>query len=135
MGKGDMLYLDPESAGLKRAQSVLVDDREIEAMINYWQSQEIAVGDRFNIPPWESMVDAQSTSGDGLLEEAIELVKKDGYASTSRLQRKLRIGFPRAARLMDELEDIGIVGPQESGGRVRDVLVDDTESTNENELI
>jgi len=56
-----------------------------------------------------------------LLDQAIDLIQSDGYASTSRLQRKLRIGFPRAARLMDELEDSGVVGPQESGGRVRKV--------------
>jgi S-DNA-T family DNA segregation ATPase FtsK/SpoIIIE len=58
---------------------------------------------------------------DFLLKKAIELVRGEGRASTSRLQRKLRIGFPRAARLMEELEQKGIVGPGEGGGREREV--------------
>jgi len=126
MGKGDMLFLDPESAGLRRAQCVIVDDKEIENIINYWQSQETggeSVLDQ--LAPWEGMVVAQSTDEDDLFMDAVKLVREDGYASTSRLQRKLRIGFPRAARLMDELEDAGVVGPQETGGRVRDVLSDE----------
>jgi len=122
MGKGDMLYLDPESAGLKRAQGILVDDREIERIVNHWQSQSGIEDLEQGIPPWENLVDSQSGDRDNLIDEAIQLVQKDGYASTSRLQRYLRIGFPRAARLMDELENLGVVGPQESGGRVRKVI-------------
>lgn len=124
MGKGDMLYLDPETAGLKRAQCVLVDDREIERIINFWQSQSEAEDAYLTSAPWENLVESQSSSADNLLDKAIDLVMEDGYASTSRLQRKLRIGFPRAARLMDELEESGVVGPQESGGRVRKVITD-----------
>jgi len=121
MGKGDMLFLDPETAGLKRAQCIMVDDREIERIINHWQSQSDIKDDYSITAPWENFVESQSSSKDNLLDQAIHLVQEEGYASTSRLQRKLRIGFPRAARLMDELEARGIVGPQESGGRVRKV--------------
>ena len=121
MGKGDMLFLDPETAGLKRAQCIMVDDREIERIINHWQSQSDIKDDLSITAPWESFVESQSSSKDNLLDQAIHLVQEEGYASTSRLQRKLRIGFPRAARLMDELEERGVVGPQESGGRVRKV--------------
>jgi S-DNA-T family DNA segregation ATPase FtsK/SpoIIIE len=124
MGKGDMLFLDPETAGLKRAQCVMVDDREIERIINHWQSQSNLEDDYSITAPWENFVESQSSSKDKLLDQAIYLVQEDGYASTSRLQRKLRIGFPRAARLMDELEERGIVGSQESGGRVRKVIKD-----------
>jgi DNA segregation ATPase FtsK/SpoIIIE, S-DNA-T family len=122
MGKGDMLFLDPETAGLKRAQCVLVDDREIEKIINYWQGQSKTEDSYFSTAPWENLVESQGSKTDTLVDQAIELVMEEGYASTSRLQRKLHIGFPRAARLMDELEEIGIVGPQESGGRVRKIL-------------
>jgi len=121
MGKGDMLFLDPETAGLKRTQCVMVDDREIERIINHWQSQSNLEDDYLIKAPWENFVESQSSSKDNLLDQAIHLVQEEGYASTSRLQRKLRIGFPRAARLMDELEERGVVGPQESGGRVRKV--------------
>ena len=127
MGKGDMLFLDPETAGLKRAQCVLVDDREIEKIINYWQSQSIAEKSYLSTAPWENLVELQGSTADTLIDQAIDLVMEEGYASTSRLQRKLRIGFPRAARLMDELEEIGVVGPQESGGRVRKILTDSNE--------
>ena len=121
MGKGDMLFLDPETAGLKRAQCVMVDDREIERIINHWQSQSDIEDDYSITAPWENFVESQSSSKDNLLDQAIRMVQEEGYASTSRLQRKLRIGFPRAARLMDELEERGVVGPRESGGRVRKV--------------
>jgi len=99
-----------------------VDDREIERIVNHWQSQSGIEDLEQGIPPWENLVDSQSGDRDNLIDEAIQLVQKDGYASTSRLQRYLRIGFPRAARLMDELENLGVVGPQESGGRVRKVI-------------
>ena len=122
MGKGDMLFLDPETAGLKRAQCVMVDDREIERIINYWQSQSVLDDDYSIIAPWENLVESQSSSRDNLLDRAISLVQEEGYASTSRLQRKLKVGFPRAARLMDELEEIGVVGPRKSGGRARKVI-------------
>ena len=61
---------------------------------------------------------------DDLVEDAIALIKQTGKASTSMIQRRLKIGYPRAARLMDELEDIGVVGPSLGGGRERDVLID-----------
>ena len=60
---------------------------------------------------------------DEIIERAIQVVKSSGQASASMLQRRLRIGYPRAARLMDELEEIGIVGPSLGGGRQREVLL------------
>lgn len=131
MGKGDMLFLDPETAGLKRAQCVMVDDREIEGIINHWHSQTDLEDGYSTTAPWEGFIESQTSSKDNLLDQAIDLIQSDGYASTSRLQRKLRIGFPRAARLMDELEEIGVVGPQESGGRVRKVNKESDSSISE----
>jgi len=126
MGRGDLLFIDPEASGPQRAQGVLVDDREIEKIIAYWQNK---VGEQFQASsaPWEDLIPTIGDDSDKLIEAAIELIKKEGHASTSRLQRKLRIGFPRAARLMDELEERGIVGPSEAGGREREVLLDDRE--------
>jgi S-DNA-T family DNA segregation ATPase FtsK/SpoIIIE len=125
MGRGDMLFLDPETAGLKRAQAVLVDDREIENIIAYWKNATQTETPVEESAPWEGLVPSMGDDADDLIEEAIKLVRQEGHTSTSRLQRKLRIGFPRAARLMDELEERGIVGPVESGGREREVLFDD----------
>ena len=62
--------------------------------------------------------------GDELIDKAIELVRRTQKASASLLQRRLRIGFPRAARLLDDLEDRGIVGPSQGGGKDREVLID-----------
>lgn len=127
MGSGDLLFIDPEASGPQRAQGVLVDDREIEKIIAYWQNK--AGGQpQETIAPWEDLVPIIGDDSDRLIEAAIELIKKEGRASTSRLQRKLRIGFPRAARLMDELEERGIVGPSEAGGREREVFMDKSES-------
>lgn len=60
---------------------------------------------------------------DEIIEQAIELVRRKGEASASLLQRGLRIGYPRAARLMDELEELGVVGRAQRGGRTREVLI------------
>jgi S-DNA-T family DNA segregation ATPase FtsK/SpoIIIE len=79
--------------------------------------------------PWDEMIAKQAALGDRdeILEQAIELVKQRGEASASLLQRGLRIGYPRAARLMDELEEIGVVGRAQSGGRTREILIGDDE--------
>ena len=123
MGKGDLLFLDPEETGLQRAQAVLVDDREIEKVIAYWQIKEENT-DTPATAPWEDLIPSIGGDSDELIDRAIDLILKEGKASTSWLQRKLRIGFPRAARLMDELEQRGIVGPNELGGRDREIMVD-----------
>jgi S-DNA-T family DNA segregation ATPase FtsK/SpoIIIE len=127
MGRGDLLFIDPEASGPQRAQGVLVDDREIEKIIAYWQNKTSELSQE-NIAPWEDLIPIIGDDSDRLIEEAIELITREGRASTSRLQRKLRIGFPRAARLMDELEDRGIVGPSEAGGREREVFLNEDDS-------
>ena len=123
LGKGDMLYLDPARAGLQRVQGILVGDGEIEKVMNHWQriSQSVEKAEA----PWESMAEEGSDEdGDRLVEQAIGVVKAAGKASVSLLQRRLRIGYPRAARLIDELEEMGIVGPSVGSGRDREVLID-----------
>ena len=71
--------------------------------------------------PW---VEQARESSDDLMQEAIELVEEHHQASASFLQRQMRIGYPRAARLMDQLEELGVVGPQVSGGLSRQVRLD-----------
>ncbi len=123
LGKGDMLYLDPAKAGLQRVQGILMGDSEIEKVINHWQRMnEANIGEE---APWEGIVDEiVEAEGDQLVEQAIGVVKAAGKASVSLLQRRLRIGYPRAARLIDELEEMGVVGPSMGSGRDREVLVD-----------
>jgi S-DNA-T family DNA segregation ATPase FtsK/SpoIIIE len=118
-----LLFLNPEEGAPIRAQGVHVSDKEIENIISYWQ-QTFGVEEVKS--PWEDMIEAEEVYADkdDLVQEAIELLSQTGRASTSMLQRRLRIGYPRAARLMDELEDMGIVGPSRGGGKERDILID-----------
>lgn len=124
LGQGDMLYMPPDSAKLVRLQGCFVSDQEIRKVVEFWKKKSPPMLEPVR-RPWEGMarlVD-QEEERDELLGDAIALVTKQERASTSLLQRRLRIGYPRAARLMDQLEDEGIVGPPESGGRRREVLV------------
>ncbi len=123
LGRGDMLFLNPESGTPQRAQGVYLKDQEVDSVINFWQTE--LAGRGTEAAPWEEMVESESSDGDDLVEQAIDLVKKSRRASASLLQRRLRIGYPRAARLLDELEERGVVGPAVSGGKDRDVLLDD----------
>jgi S-DNA-T family DNA segregation ATPase FtsK/SpoIIIE len=125
LGKGDMLYLAPEAAAAVRLQGVFVDDHEIEKLIRYWADNWEHESTAEEESPWESLLARQAAleDKDQVLEQAIEVVKQTGEASASMLQRRLRIGYPRAARLMDELEELGVVGEARSGGKTREVLI------------
>lgn len=131
LGSGDMLYLAPDASAPVRLQGVFISDEEIEKLIQYWQPQGSATveDEQSDEPPWEELLlrDSALEDRDEILEEAIELVKRRGEASASMLQRALRVGYPRAARLMDELEELGVVGRAQSGGRTREVLIDEDE--------
>jgi DNA segregation ATPase FtsK/SpoIIIE, S-DNA-T family len=126
LGRGDMLFLNPEVGNPVRAQGVIVTDQEIERLIAHWQN---VIPQKDVPPPWETMVTAiEDKSGDDILiERAITLLKKEQRASASMLQRRLNIGYPRAARLLDQLEEMGVVGPTLGGGRDREVLLDTDE--------
>lgn len=125
LGKGDMLFLSPEAGAAVRLQGAFVDDLEIERLIEYWRKEADEEVELQELVPWEEMIarDAAMEGRDEILEQAIELVKRKGEASTSLLQRNLRLGYPRAARLMDELEALGVVGRAQKGGRTREVLI------------
>ncbi len=127
LGKGDMLLLDPQKGNLQRAQGVMVSDREIEKVLSHWQrmSQNDAAE-----APWEGMIEApRDEHEDEMIDQAIAVVRAAGKASTSLLQRRLRIGFPRAASLIDQLEERGIVGPSVGSGKDREVLIDSEDDT------
>jgi hypothetical protein len=166
LGRGDMLFLNPEHGSPIRLQGCFVSEREIEAVIGWWKKEieseksRIAKGDlevagedehvAHHKPeletPWETVVaelaaerfqQMGSTKGgrgsndaddgdDDLLQRAMEIIRTSGNVSTSLLQRKLRIGYPRAARLMEELQEMGYVaGPSRQAGKGRDVTMKD----------
>jgi S-DNA-T family DNA segregation ATPase FtsK/SpoIIIE len=117
-----MLFLPPEAGSPIRAQGILVSDQEIERIITFWQRSHEP--EDLETPPWEALLaeEALLADKDNLIEQAIAIVRQTQRASASLLQRRLRIGYPRAARLIDELEELGVIGPALGGGREREVL-------------
>ena len=134
LGRGDMLYLPPEGPNPIRAQGVWVTDQEIERVITFWQRS--LASPEVEPPPWEAMLqeEAMYSDQDELIQQAIEVVRITQRASASLLQRRLHIGYPRAARLIDELEEMGIIGPAQAGGREREVLIPSNKE-NEEEML
>jgi len=121
LGNGDMLFLPPEAANPIRAQGAMVMDQEIEEVVDFWQENNPLED---GTAPWEELLRQEVDESDQLLEQAVELVRRTQRASASMLQRRLRVGYPRAARLIDELEELGVVGPSQGGGREREVLIE-----------
>ncbi|MBN1993438.1 MAG: DNA translocase FtsK [Anaerolineae bacterium] len=129
LGRGDMLYMATDSPKLARLQGCFVSDAEIRNLVKYWQAaggtSSQAVGSRGQVEetqtklPWADIM--AEANKDDMLEEAIKLVVESGRVSTSLLQRRLGIGYPRASRLIDQLEEEGVIGPAE-GSRPREVL-------------
>jgi S-DNA-T family DNA segregation ATPase FtsK/SpoIIIE len=129
LGRGDMLLMAPDSSKLVRLQGCFVSDRELARLVSYWKGERLA---QEPVQPeavvqqqmWEEIeaVQAQAAQGDELLPRAIALVQEHGRASISMLQRQLRIGYSRAARLIDTMEEQGIIGPDPGGSRSREVL-------------
>jgi len=121
LGRGDMLFLNPEVGNPIRAQGVMITDMEIERLIAHWQKSTEVADDA---APWEKLlIEPEGNEDEGLMEKAVSIVRQSQRASASLLQRRLRIGYPRAARLLDRLEEMGVVGPSQGGGKERDVLL------------
>jgi S-DNA-T family DNA segregation ATPase FtsK/SpoIIIE len=128
LGRGDMLYQPIDAPRAVRLQGVLVTDSEIEAVARHWRAQggpqykpEITAPKRDGRAGGRPGEDAEDDA-DALLTQAIDIVRRSDKASASLLQRRLRIGYARAARILDQMEDRGIVGPAD-GSRFREVLV------------
>ena len=121
LGRGDMLYLPIDASTPRRIQNVFISDREIEKLVTFWRStprgprmplhlRVVREEENGHEPAAEDSNGAKSEE-DLLMDKAIELGRSYSKLSTSLLQRRLRIGYPRAARLKDELEERGIIGP------------------------
>jgi S-DNA-T family DNA segregation ATPase FtsK/SpoIIIE len=126
LGQGDMLYLPPSASRLIRAQGVLVTDEEIHRLVEFVSAQSPPA---FDEAMHEKLQAASSTSeevtdeDEELVEKCLEIIRQEKRASTSLLQRRLRLGYTRAARIVDILEQRGILGPGE-GAKPREILVD-----------
>jgi S-DNA-T family DNA segregation ATPase FtsK/SpoIIIE len=128
LGKGDMLYLPPGSARLIRAQGALVTDAEIQSVVDFIALQgkpsyEMEIHQQLSRPSASLDEDEGTTEDEAVIEQCIDVIRSEQKASVSLLQRRLRLGYGRAARIMDELENRGIVGPSK-GAEPRDILID-----------
>jgi len=126
LGKGDMLYLPPGSSRLIRVHGSFVSEAETSRVVDFWKAQAQPEYDQtFLIAPPADEEDAETEDIDGpedpLYQEAVRVVCEMGKASTSTLQRRLRLGYGRAARILDMMQRDGIIGPPD-GSRPRDVL-------------
>ena len=143
LGRGDMLFQSPDAAQPLRMQGVFVSDTEIQRLVRYWKGARgldesvappaeavpaVSAGSSAMAakqqPLWEELREAERKADDedDLLEESIKVVREMRKASITLLQRRLRIGYTRAARLIDLLEDKGIVGPAKTGAQHREVI-------------
>lgn len=128
LGKGDMLYLPPGSAKLIRAQGALITDPEIGRIVEFIAQQgkpsyEMEIHQQLSAPSSSLDADNGIDEDEDLIQDCIEVIRSEQKASVSLLQRRLRLGYTRAARIMDELENRGIVGPSK-GAEPRDILID-----------
>ena len=130
LGKGDMLYQAVDAARPERVQGVFISDGEVEDLVEFWKTTPwlplptVALHTAGDGDLDESSPDLDEDDGDRdeMLDKAIELAHTQKKLSTSLLQRRLRIGYPRAARLMDQLEEEGLIGPSD-GAKSRDVII------------
>lgn len=123
LGRGDMLYLAPDASKTVRIQGTYVGDDEVEALVTYWRQLGMPQYDHRDLADVETLAKPADGSGDDdLYERAVDLAQQTRRISVSLLQRRLGIGYPRAARLVDLLEERGIISSAEDG-RTREVLV------------
>jgi S-DNA-T family DNA segregation ATPase FtsK/SpoIIIE len=147
LGQGDMLFQSPDAAAPIRMQGCFVSPQELDGIINYWQgARRTAITNTATVgdtepdesdtdspvetqpqaqPLWEEMKEIEEEAAkysDELLPDAIALVRRLDKASTSLLQRRFRIGYTRAARIMDVMEEDGIIGPPTGTSKARKVL-------------
>jgi len=128
LGRGDMLYVPPEASKPQRIQGVFVSEPEIQKLIDYLKKTGVEphYTEEVITAPIKKLSSSRSNDQDELFEEAVKTITQHDRASASLLQRRLRVGYARAARLLDELEAAGVVGVAD-GSKARDVLVRDPE--------
>jgi len=128
VGKGDMLFQPPDSAVVLRAQGAFMREKEVKAVVDHCSGQarpffDAEIEDSLGESAEEEGAGELSAADEETLQRCIEVIVADRKASTSFLQRRLRLGYNRAARMMDLLQERGIVGPGE-GAKPREILID-----------
>jgi DNA segregation ATPase FtsK/SpoIIIE, S-DNA-T family len=122
VGHGDMLYLPGGTSKPRRVQGAFITEKEVEAVVAYCKAQQQAAYQPGVVAEGRAASEDDDGDEDPLLTQAMEIVVRSGLGSTSMLQSKMKVGFSRARRIMDQLEERGVVGPSE-GSKPRDVLM------------
>lgn len=123
LGRGDMLFMEPSVAKPIRAQCSLVSDKEIERVVDFISAQQTPKYEDAVIKVQENKMLGKTNDKDDLYDEAVKLVLSSGQASVSIIQRRMRLSYTRAARIIDSMEQDGLVGPF-CGSKAREILVD-----------
>jgi S-DNA-T family DNA segregation ATPase FtsK/SpoIIIE len=124
LGQGDMLFVPPGVSRLDRIHGAYVSDKEIQAVADFLRSQGTPEFDEalIRLKEESDRKQARGEDYDELFDEAVDIIARNRIASISFIQRKLKIGYNRAARLVEQMESEGIVGPQE-GTKPREIFV------------
>src|SRR5215218_5516013 len=122
VGHGDMLYLPGGTSKPRRVQGAFITEKEVEAVVAYCKAQQQAAYQPGVVAEGRAASEDDDGDEDPLLAQAMEIIVRSGLGSTSMLQSKMKVGFSRARRIMDQLEERGVVGPSE-GSKPRDVLM------------
>lgn len=122
LGRGDMLFMPVGASKPLRVQGAFLSDQEVEAVVTFCRSQEQANYQEEMVPEVEEQTEQEEVFEDELFDQAVQIIVEAKQASVSLLQRRMRIGYTRAARLIDTMEAKGIVGPYE-GSKPREVLL------------
>ncbi len=122
LGSGDMLFLPPGTSRLVRVHGAYVSEVEILRVVEFWKKQAKPVYDHTILKPKEEAVETENDGNDEMYDQAVALVAESRQASISMLQRRLRVGYNRAARMIERMEKEGIVGPAD-GSKPREVYI------------
>ena len=132
LGKGDMLFSPQGAAKPIRVQGAFISDEEVEMLLDYIRAQGQEINENEELIDFmeSEATENDSTEDDGvqikqdqLLPDAVELVMSTGQASSSNIQRRLGVGYTRAARLVDTMEELRIIGPSTGGNKPREILM------------
>lgn len=132
LGRGDMYFIDPSANVPTRVQGPLLTDNEIDKVVSLWKKLAPKPTAELNSTPWDEILEIgkqnEMSRDEKKLKDAVRLVTRTKKASAAYLQGKLNVSFPVATRLLVRMEELGVVGPMQLGGKAREVLWDEDEA-------
>lgn len=132
LGRGDMYFIDPSLNVPTRVQGALLTDNEIDKVVNLWKKLSPKPTAELNSTPWDEIAEnskqSENTKDEKKLKDAVRLVCRTKKASAAYISGKLNVSFPTASRLLNRMEELGVVGPMQLGGKAREVLWDEAEA-------